>query len=612
MKATKYLLALFAFLTVGLLGAVAFAQEATILRVAGRAEILAQGRRITANEGYRIQPGQTISLVGGGEILMTTANGRINVKVLADTSVKYDGEVNENDLPWSGVRLGPREASTAPTGRVPQFSVPLGKLQIEVESGQEVRLVCPLILAAVRGTVFTVTVDLDGTSRVDNLEGLVATYGRHGEMRLLGAGQSAMVTARDYANFLNTHGVRPPRGDWRRVPSRTQERVDNDALGNIFGPGGGNLLAAVLANPEATPTGGVNAMAIEKNAIEEGSLFVDGEARGGEGDDRRITPVGEVLTPDSTLLNEGLPVIGSSSGSSSSSSGSGGGGSYGTGYVIGSFSLPTGGNNYNNRFIFDVDLTSGAISNALFEADFTWTSSLGYVKSGFAGEGGTGLFNLSLLSFSINGFQSTRFEENQNSSTAAYGTLGSGTALGGNLSSANYGGTSTGTLNLVYDLDASSPAITDLPTTYNLTGALRDKPFYDVIGTFTSPVFITPVNADYTFRLDANDGRIFDGKVDVNYLDAANDAINLILSRGAGTLSGAAFTISYPWGEISVNGVASQSGLTGAFSGALASATPTLGTQVSSGSLSVTYPLGASSFPTTLTVSGGAVNQAGL
>ncbi|MDR2141591.1 MAG: FecR domain-containing protein, partial [Deltaproteobacteria bacterium] len=226
-------------LVLGAWASVAQAQEnsgATILKIAGKAEILSQGQRLPAHEGFRLSPGQSIQLVGGGEVRLSTNGGKVQVRVLADTTVKYDGEVDANGQPW-GPSSKLREVSTGGSGQMaPQISVPVGKLEIQVEPGQELRVVCPLIMAAVRGTRFNISVELDGSSTVTTLEGRVATYGRNGELRLISSGQSAQVTARAYSNFLANQGVSVPRGSWREAPAQTQAAVDDRTLGNIFGP----------------------------------------------------------------------------------------------------------------------------------------------------------------------------------------------------------------------------------------------------------------------------------------------------------------------------------------------------------------------------------------
>jgi hypothetical protein len=81
----------------------ALAQDAApkIVAVAGKAEILERGRRFSAKEGQRLLAGQSIELVGGGEVRLSSDDGRIVVKVTTGTSVRYDGYVGASSQPWS-------------------------------------------------------------------------------------------------------------------------------------------------------------------------------------------------------------------------------------------------------------------------------------------------------------------------------------------------------------------------------------------------------------------------------------------------------------------------------------------------------------------------------
>jgi hypothetical protein len=368
MSIKKRFTAAAAVLLIGLFWSIpiALAQDGiSILRIAGKAEILDQGRRTEAKEGQFLAPGQSVRLIGGGEVSLSAANGRIQVRVRDSTAVRYDGEVGSNSQPWiSDTRY--QRASEGEGKRVPQLSVPVGRLEVEVQPGQEMRVVCPLIMAAVRGTRFTVDVSLDGTSRVDTFEGAVATYGRNGEISLTMPGHSAEVTARQYASFLAGRGVISPGGNWKNVPPRTQERVDNDSLGTIFREGGGSLLVAVLANPNASPTSGVNALAVESSSIETGSLFVEGSlvsggAAGGSGLASPADSSG--VLPDSSLLDQGLPNIQNPYVPHSGQ----------TAYYHGFFTLPTSTNTIFNKLVFDLDLGDGRITHAGFDIEYEST-----------------------------------------------------------------------------------------------------------------------------------------------------------------------------------------------------------------------------------------------
>ncbi|MDR2141594.1 MAG: hypothetical protein LBR11_07385 [Deltaproteobacteria bacterium] len=72
-----------------------------ILKVAGKAEILSQGQRQPARESFRLSPVQSIQLVGGGEVRLSINGGKVEVRVLTDTTVKRDGGVEVNCQPGS-------------------------------------------------------------------------------------------------------------------------------------------------------------------------------------------------------------------------------------------------------------------------------------------------------------------------------------------------------------------------------------------------------------------------------------------------------------------------------------------------------------------------------
>jgi hypothetical protein len=400
----KYIVILAAVLAAVLLsGQTASAQTdgVAVISIAGKAEILEQGRRTAAREGQRLLPGQSVRLVGGGEVRLSTTDGRIQVRVLDNTTLKYDGPTGANSLPWTPTSRYQR-ATSAEEKRVPQMSVPVGRLEVEVQPGQELRLVMPLIMAAVRGTRFTVSVDLDGTSRVNTFDGVVATYGRNGEFRLTLAGQTAEVTARAYTNFLATQGVSAPGGNWKNVPPGTQERVDNSVIGPVFGEGGGDLLVAVLANPNASPTSGVNALAVETATAGTGSLFAEsaeGSNLGGGASSGLASQSGSGgVLPDSTLLDQGLPDIKYSYPSSSMHSGP-------IAHFIRDFALSASPSDiYFNDLAFDLDLGNGRISNAGFYVNYLGPPNASYIMGAeyaIVGRSGSGYLDVNTLHFDI-------------------------------------------------------------------------------------------------------------------------------------------------------------------------------------------------------------------
>ncbi|MDR2142371.1 MAG: FecR family protein [Deltaproteobacteria bacterium] len=593
--------------------ALAWAQDGpVVLQVAGKAQILEAGRRFEVKEGLRLSPGQSIRLIGGGEVRLSAAGGKIAIKVLGDSTVKYDGQKDANERPWADPVPGYQRTSTTDGKKVPQFSVPIGRLEVEVQPGQELRMVCPLIMAAVRGTRFTVTVEQDGTSRVETFEGQVAAYGRNGEIRLTMAGQRAEVSARDYTAHLAANGVVTPRGGWRHVPARSQERVDDQTLGVIFGPDGGDLLTAVLANPNASPTTGINALAIESSSIEPGSLFVEdfGNSDSGGGE-LRIQPMAAAIEPESTLLDQGLPDLQPPQSPSADNR---------YGWVIGFFNLPGATVVDSNKLIFELDFATGNIINAGFDVSYLHPHSVyGTAKTELGASDGSGKLNLRNLHFSISNFASyhNSYYENSLIGTASEGTLAASTVMSGSFASPlNFDASLNGQVAPVYVPNLGSPAPTsDMPLALNFVGSLNEKAFYDVQGHFFLPA--SSVNENwYYFSLDINDGRIFDADAGINFLDSASNSVQIDLEGGYGQMTSSNFNVHFPRGEASGSGGSpfSSSSVTANMNGAMNHDRDHtgIGTQVTSGNIAISYGSPAPTYmPTTLNIEDGEVTRAG-
>jgi hypothetical protein len=454
-----------------------------------------------------------------------------------------------------------------------------------------------LILAAVRGTVFTVTVAADGTSRVDTLEGQVATYGRQGEMTLTRPGQSAEVTARQYSTFLADKGVSAPSGDWRRVSENERQRVDNQTLAPIFSPNSDPLIA-VLSNPNAAPNQGVQALAIENSAVEPGSIFaseLDSSETGTP--ETRIIPASNDIDPQSTLLEEGLPDMIPLNVPAASRHG----------YVIGTFALPAALSTVFNKFIFDLNLDTGQISKSGFEMEYE-RSAFGTSYTGMWATGGTGSLDLNTLNFTISNFTSSYYIE---ADFQSEGTLGSGTTFIGSLSGPlDFTATANGQLTLDYVYDSSSFAQTTLPSNYNtLTGLLKDKPFYYIDGHFAAFSGATTYEADYGMAWNLNTGVLDDVRATYSFSVGANSG-DIYLDGGVGSLSGSNFNVLFSNGHADSATVTYTSTITGVLQGNLASANPVVGTQVSGGGLTVSYGTPPPSFfPTTIPILDGQVED---
>jgi hypothetical protein len=565
-------------------GSLAFAQETgpVVIKVAGKAEILERGRRQPAAEGHKLLPGQSIELVGGGEVILSSNDGKITVKVLKDSSVRYDGYAAANERPWGSAPVYRPVASQKEN--VSQFTASKGKLEVQVTPGQPLRLVSPLIIAAVRGTNFTVTVDMDGSSRVETVEGQVATYGRNGDMRLATAGQSAQITAGDYAAHLEANGViTPPGGTWRDVPAADQERVDDQTLGVIFSPNA-DLMVAVLANPNAAPTSGLQALAIEDSSVEPGSLFVNGASVDTiGGGDSRVLPTASSLEPQSSLLDEGLPEIIPPSTPTD----------FLHGHVIGEFDVTpfTGATFFFNKYVFDLDFSNGAITNAGFDIGYEHTTvPFGLTRTEFNSKSGSGSLNLNSLAFSVRfNPADTEYFENVWPSLASVGYLNSGTVMTGSLvGPLNFGASAQGQLDLAYT-STNGVIQSTMPSSIDFVGALREKPLYMVDGHFIVNWPVTTVFDNfYEFTLDANTGRIYDATISLSY-DHLLDSAKIELLNGGGLASSGGFSINFPLGYAQTIALPYNGPATGAMSGTFNAAAPAPGSLVTGGQLVVAY-----------------------
>ncbi|MDR2140522.1 MAG: FecR domain-containing protein [Deltaproteobacteria bacterium] len=177
-------------------------------------------------------PGQTIKMQGGGEMRIFSEDGRIEITAEEGSVILFEGMVKVESKPWLEDRpVLAREASDN-VKLVPQFRLNLGQANVQVVTGQEMRLATPLITSAVRGTSFKMEVAQDGSSTLDVLEGKVLSMARDGQVSLLEAGKSARLTAAKFTEFLQGLSVEIPLGgDWRDV----DPQVLNGAVSRAFG-----------------------------------------------------------------------------------------------------------------------------------------------------------------------------------------------------------------------------------------------------------------------------------------------------------------------------------------------------------------------------------------
>ncbi|MDR2339305.1 MAG: FecR domain-containing protein [Deltaproteobacteria bacterium] len=218
-------------------------QGAKVLSVKGKAEIKSAGRTKTARRGDIMEPGDTISVPPNGNVKLGTPEGNAEVTLSGGTTLSYDGPTNVNSRPWSpGPAVPARAGEESDIG--PQFSVTEGEAEVLVTPGQPLRVVTPLLVAAVKGTRFKIKVEPDGSSTLNTTEGLVLAVSRDGTVKTSGPGDTVRVTANDYTAFLRKNGVRPQGdGDWRTADTQAIEKVDirihGDKMGRQARSGGG-------------------------------------------------------------------------------------------------------------------------------------------------------------------------------------------------------------------------------------------------------------------------------------------------------------------------------------------------------------------------------------
>jgi hypothetical protein len=256
----------------------AFAQgdQPRVLSVMGKAEIRSAGRVREAQTGDLIRPGESVSLSQDANMRLSASNGKAEIALNGGTEISYDGEVDINSRPWKD-DAGVAEAAlpqVPPGERGPQFSLRQGRADVNVEEGEPLRVVTPLLMAAVRGTHFVVTVLLDGTSSVMTIEGQVFVVTRIGLMQIASAGGTVEISSSDYAAFLEQNGVSVPNGDWSQVAPSSLEKIDVQTFGETVRPTGAE--GTVGGTGGAGGVGGAGSGATGAAQAVEGAVGVTG------------------------------------------------------------------------------------------------------------------------------------------------------------------------------------------------------------------------------------------------------------------------------------------------------------------------------------------------
>jgi hypothetical protein len=187
-----------------------------------------------------LTPGQSIKLEGGSDVRIVSSDGRIQITSKEGSVILFEGFVKNESKPWLTDHpvLASETTEAAQTARpklVPQFKIDLGQAEVEVVPGQEMRLASPLIISAVRGTKFSMSVAKDGSSALNVLEGKVLSMARNGKVELLEAGKAVELSAAKFTEFLKGLNVKIPEGgDWRKVDSKVLTETVQTAFGDAL------------------------------------------------------------------------------------------------------------------------------------------------------------------------------------------------------------------------------------------------------------------------------------------------------------------------------------------------------------------------------------------
>lgn len=212
-------------------------EKATIVRLMGKAEILKAGEWQPAHAGHQLEQGESVRVVGRGEVTLHAADGKVQVTGRDDTTIAFDGDVDSKMSPWKSARLAEAGQLATEVGAktVRQFYSPHGEVSVQVTPGETLNLVTPLITASVRGTTFSMRADDDSTSSVGVCGGSVISYSRAGLVQYVCPGQNAKTTPKEYTTHLSKMGLcLPPGSDWRDYDPTLFDEIDRRVLGQWF------------------------------------------------------------------------------------------------------------------------------------------------------------------------------------------------------------------------------------------------------------------------------------------------------------------------------------------------------------------------------------------
>ena len=416
--------------------------NAKVVRVAGKAEIFRAGVWNEAKTGDSLKPGEAVRIADGGEVNVEGADGKISLNGRNGAVIEYDGIVDAEIAPWKSARLA-RAPGYQPQGDLDatqQFSCPAGDIEIRVQTGEPLRVVTPLLTAAVRGTEFTMQVAPDGSSSLQLLQGAVDGYDRTGTMRQVAPGQDMSLDTSAFVQYLGAKGVDiMPGQDWRTLSPTVLESVDaatfsgtfaqvyyNPVVGRVVKSEAGTdgvdegkvakaayvgdaTLEDILANPDVDPMApdwAEDLSATPMTEAESGhmaAVYEPGLGNTVTSPAVATQPAGDAALPsgpdgfDSSLVNGGTPsddLAGGIAGSTSTA----------TAQVRGTLS-GTMSSIATGTFGFDVNLGSGDINNGTLKGDGLDNTML--YPFHFNLHSGTGSYSATDKDFYVDSFQGT-------------------------------------------------------------------------------------------------------------------------------------------------------------------------------------------------------------
>lgn len=204
-------------------------EDAKIIRLSGKTEIYTWGMWHPAEEGQQVRPGESVRVIGPGEVTVETADGRIKVTGKDDTTLLYNGLVDTRITPWKNARIArdPEYRADEDAPKIRQFFCPEGEVSVEATTGERLNLVTPLITASVRGTVFNMNVSDNAASGVNVANGMVDAFGRMSNRLMVCPGERMEVSSKQFLARLRCSGYcLPEDADWREYDYDVFDALD--------------------------------------------------------------------------------------------------------------------------------------------------------------------------------------------------------------------------------------------------------------------------------------------------------------------------------------------------------------------------------------------------